>query len=334
MTSPEAGAARSTPAHSALRVGRLLAPRAGFLLVSLLVSSVLVFLACAVLPGDAARVAAGVQGDDAAVTALRHELGTDRPIVVQYASWVGGLLRGDLGTSYVTKVDIAQQVTDRLGVTLSLILGAMVVAALIALPLGALAAVKHRRVSGAVLTGVSQLGLAIPSFWAGILLAYLFGVQLGWLPANGYENLRSDPVEWFRHLVLPWLALGLVQGSILMRYVRSAVLDILREDFMRTAQAVGRTRGAALVRHGLRNAAIPVVTVLGIQLATLLVSAIIIESVFQLPGIGSMLLQGVANRDLLLVQGTLMVLVAFVLLVNWVVELLYVVIDPRLRSAS
>jgi peptide/nickel transport system permease protein len=307
--------------------------RLGFLLVSLFAASVLVFLTCAVLPGDPARVALGVEATQESVSALRHQLGVDRPLVVQYADWVGGLPRGDFGRSYVTQVDIGEQIADRLGVTLSLVAGGMVVAILIAVPLGVLAAVRHRRASGVALTVASQLGLAVPSFWAGILLSYVFAVRLQWLPASGYTNLADDPGEWLRHLLLPWLALGLVQGAVLMRYVRSAVLDILREDFMRTARAVGRTASGALWRHGLRNAAIPVVTVLGLQLATLLVGAIIIESVFTLPGIGTMLLQGVANRDLLLVQGTIMVLVTLVLALNWFVEGLYPVLDPRLRRA-
>ncbi len=307
--------------------------RAGFLLVSLFIASVLVFLTCAVLPGDPARVALGVEATEEVVAALRRDLGVDRSLVAQYADWVSGLPRGDFGRSYVTQVDIGEQIADRLGVTLSLVLGGMVVALLIAVPFGVLAAVRHRDASGTALTVGSQLGLAVPSFWAGILLVYVFAVRLRWLPASGYTNLADGPVEWVRHLLLPWLALGLVQGAVLMRYVRSAVLDVLREDFMRTARAVGRTKTGALWRHGLRNAAIPVVTVLGVQLSTLLVGAIIIESVFTLPGIGTMLLQGVANRDLLLVQGTIMVLVGFVLALNWLVEVLYTVLDPRLRTA-
>lgn len=309
----------------------LAARRTGFLLVSLVISSVLVFVMCAVLPGDPARVALGVQANEESVRALRRELGVDRSLIAQYFDWAGGLLRGDFGRSYVTKVDIGEQIGSRLGVTLSLVLGGILVALLIALPLGVLAAVRHRRASGAALTVASQVGLAVPSFWAGILLAYLFAVKLRWLPASGYTSLSADPVGWFRHLLLPWLALGLVQGAVLMRYVRSAVLDVLREDYLRTARAVGRTSTGALWRHGIRNASIPVITVLGVQLATLLVGAIIIESVFTLPGVGTMLLQGVANRDLLLVQGTIMVLVAFVLALNWLVEALYVVLDPRLR---
>ena len=317
-----------------MRVGLALAQRAAVLVVSLVVASVIVFVICAVLPGDTARVILGVEADQEAVDRLRSELDLDRPLPAQYASWASGLVRGDFGESPVTQVDIGQQIGDRLGVTLSLVIGGMVVAALIAIPLGLLAAVRQRRASGAGLTLLSQIGLAIPSFWAGILLAYLFGVRLGWLPANGYVNLRENAWEWMRHLLLPWLALGIVQGAVLMRYVRSAILDVMREDYMRTARAMGRTSTSALWRHGVRNAAIPVLTVLGLQLSTLLVGAIIIESVFTLPGVGTMLLQGVANRDLLLVQGTVIVLVALVLTVNWLVEVLYVVVDPRLRATA
>jgi peptide/nickel transport system permease protein len=309
------------------------ARRSGVLLLSLAVASVLVFLLCAVLPGDPARVLLGVRGTPASVAALRHTLGVDRPLVVQYLDWAGGLLRGDFGTSYVSKVDVGQQIIQRLGVTLSLVLLATVLAMLIAVPLGAAAALRHRRASGVVISVLSQLGIAVPAFWAGILISFVFAVKLRWLPANGYVPLAEDPVQWLRHLVLPVVALAVVQGAVLMRYVRSAVLEVMREDFMRTARAIGMTTGQALRRHGWRNAAIPVVTVLGLQLATLLVGAIIVESVFTLPGLGQMLLGAVADRDLLLVQGTVMVLVAAVLVVNYLVDLSYLVLDPRLRQA-
>lgn len=292
----------------------------------------LVFLACAVLPGDPARAQLGLEATPENVRLLQHALGLDRSLVSQYFGWLGGMLHGNFGQSYVTHVDIGSQIRERLGVSFALISGGVVVALLIAIPLGVLAALNHRKRAGAALTVVSQIGLAIPSFWAAIMLVFVFAVQLRWLPAGGYTALVDDPFQWARHLLLPWLALGLVQGAILMRYVRSAVLDVMGEDFIRTARSVGRTRLSAVVSHGLRNAAIPVVTVLGVQLSTLLVGAILIESVFTLPGLGSMLLQAVANRDLLLVQGTVMTLVGAVLAINWAVDVTYVALDPRLRS--
>jgi peptide/nickel transport system permease protein len=307
--------------------------RTAVFVVSLVVASVAVFAFMTVLPGDPARVALGVNATEESVAALRAEFGTDRPLAVQYADWVSGLPRGEFGRSYVTDTDIGPQILDRLLVTTWLVVTGMVVALVVAVPLGIAAAVRHRRASGALISGLSQVGVAVPSFIAGILLVTVFAVRLGWLPSGGWTPPAQDPVQFLRQLALPALALGLVQGAVLTRYVRSAVLDVLREDFLRTARAKGLTPTRALVRHGLRNAAIPVVTVLGLQLATLLIGAVVVERVFVVPGLGSLLLDGVANRDLLLVQGVVMVLVLAVLVVNFVVDLAYTVLDPRLRRA-
>ncbi len=306
--------------------------RLGILLGSLLVSSVVVFTFMAVLPGNPARVALGVNASDAAVAQMEQRFGLDRPLVVQYGDWVQGLLGFDLGQSYVTRADIAPQVVDRFLVTLWLVAAAMVIAILIAMPIGTLMAVRHRRPSGLVLSALSQVGVAVPAFLAGILLVALFAVRLGWLPANGWTPPAEDPAMFLQQLVLPALSLGLVQGAVLTRYVRSAVLDVLREDYLRTARSKGLRPGQALRRHGLRNAAVPVVTVLGLQLATLLVGAVVVERVFVIPGLGSLLLDSVANRDLIMVQDVVMILVVAVLVVNFVIDLLYVVIDPRLRT--
>lgn len=308
--------------------------RAAIFVVSLVIASIAVFLFMAVLPGDPARVALGVNASEAAVTALRAEFGIDRPLVAQYVDWVGGLPLGDFGRSYVTHSDVGPQVLDRLLVTTWLVLSGMVVALVVAVPLGVAAAVRHRRPSGTIISGFSQVGVAVPSFLAGILLVTVFAVRLGWLPSGGWTPPAQDPGAFLRGLILPALALGLVQGAVLTRYVRSAVLDVLGEDYLRTARSKGLTPGRALVRHGLRNAAVPVVTVLGLQLATLLIGAVVVERVFVIPGLGSLLLDGVANRDLLLVQGVVIVLVLAVLVVNFVVDVLYTVLDPRLRRAT
>jgi len=306
--------------------------RTGVFLVSLAVSSVLVFAFMAVLPGDPARVALGVNASDQAVAELRRQFGLDRPLPTQYFDWVGGLLHGDLGTSYISKATIGPQVFDRLQVTLWLVVASMIIALLVAVPIGTLMAARHRKVSGLALSAVSQVGVAVPAFLAGILLIVVFAVKLGWLPANGWTPPAQDPGMFLRQLILPALALGLVQGAVLTRYVRSSVLDVLREDYLRTARAKGLRPFQALWRHGLRNAAVPVVTVLGLQLATLLIGAVVVERVFVIPGLGSLLLDGVSNRDLLLVQDVVMVLVIAVLLVNFLVDLLYVALDPRLRT--
>lgn len=306
--------------------------RLAILLVSLAVSSVLVFGFMAVLPGDPARVALGVSASEPAVQQLRQEFGLDRPLVVQYLSWVQGLVTFDPGSSYVTRAPIGPQVADRLQVTLWLVGTAMVLAFVLAVPVGMLMAVRHRRPSGVVLSALSQVGVAVPAFLAGILLITVFAVGLGWLPANGWTPPVEDPVMFVKQLVLPALSLALVQGAVLTRYVRSAVLDVLREDYLRTARAKGLRPTQALLRHGMRNAAVPVVTVLGLQLATLLVGAVVVERVFVIPGLGSLLLDSVSNRDLIMVQDVVMILVVAVLLVNFLVDLLYVVIDPRLRT--
>jgi len=222
---------------------------------------------------------------------------------------------------------------DRLGVTLWLVGTGMLVALAIALPLGTLAAVRHRKASGTALSGLTQIGMAIPAFIAAILLVQVFAVRLRWLPSGGWTPPNQNAGEWIRGLVLPALSLGLVQGAVLTRYVRSSVLDTLGQDYLRTARSKGLRPYQALFRHGLRNAAVPVVTVLGLQLATLLIGAVVVERVFVLPGLGSMLLDSVASRDLLAVQGIVLVLVVGVLLVNFVVDVLYNVLDPRLRGS-
>ncbi len=311
-------------------VGRRLAT----LLLSLFVSSLLVFGFLQVLPGDPARVALGVNASEEAVTRLRADFGLDAPLATRYVEWLAGLVRFDLGESYISRALIAPQIVDRLQVTLWLVVTAMVIAVVIALPAGTLMAVRHRQVSGLALSALSQLGVAIPAFLAGLLLIMVFAVRLGWLPANGWTPPVVDPVMFVRQLTLPALSLGLVQGAVLTRYVRSAVLDVMREDYVRTARAKGLPPLTALWRHGLRNAAIPVVTVLALQLATLLIGAVVVERVFVVPGLGSLLLDSVANRDLIVVQDVVMVLVLAVLVVNMAVDVIYTLIDPRLKTGA
>lgn len=302
--------------------------------VTTAVASVLVFAFMAVLPGDPAEIALGVNATPEAVEEMQAEFGTDRPLTVQYVDWVSGLPFGDFGESYVTRNAIGPRIVDRLLVTLWLVSASMVLAVLVAVPLGTVAAVRHRETSGAVIAGLSQLGVAVPGFLVGILLVTVFAVKLGWFPSGGWSAPVDGFGDFLRTLALPAVSLAVVQGAILTRYVRSAVLGVLRQDYLRTARAKGLRPGQALVRHGLRNAAVPVLTVAGLQLATLLIGAVVIERVFVIPGLGSLLLDGVANRDLLLVQGVVMVLVVGVLAINLVVDLLYTVVDPRLRRPS
>lgn len=311
-----------------------LARRLGVLLASLVVASLVVFGFMQVLPGDPARVALGINASEEAVGRLRAEFGLDRPLVVQYLDWVGGLLTLEPGVEMISRAAIGPQVGDRLQVTLWLVVTAMVVAVLVAVPVGTWMAVRHRHADGVALSALSQVGVAVPAFLAGILLIAVFAVRLRWVPSGGWVPPAQDPAEFLRRLVLPALSLALVQGAVLARYVRSAVLDVLREDYLRTARAKGLRPVPALVRHGLRNASIPVVTVMGLQLATLLVGAVVVERIFVIPGLGSMLLDAVADRELLTVQTVVMVLVMAVLVINFVVDALYVLLDPRLRVGS
>lgn len=312
---------------------RRLAGRLTTLVVSLLASSMIVFGLVNLLPGDVATAILGDQADPASVAALRAQLGLDRPLVVRYLSWLGGILHGDFGHTAHTGDSVVSLMAPRLGVTLSLVGLGMLLAVLVAVPLGMLAAWGRRRLSGLAVSVLSQLGMAVPAFLAGIALVVVFAVQLRWLPANGYVPLARDPQQWARHLVLPVVSLALVQSSVLTRYVRSAFLEVLDEDWFRTARSIGWSTRGAMVRHGLRNAALSVVTVLGLQLTTLLVGAIVVESVFGLPGLGSQLLDAVNDRELVLVEAIVMLLVAIVLVVNALVDLSYLAIDPRLRRA-
>ncbi|MFK5635253.1 MULTISPECIES: ABC transporter permease [unclassified Ornithinimicrobium] len=311
---------------------RRLLHRAAVLVLSVAGASLVVFGFMRVLPGDPARVALGVNASDDAVAQLRTQFGLDRPAAVQYLDWVGGLLTLDPGIEFVSRAPIGPQIADRLQVTLWLVGASMVLALLVALPLGLWMAVRHRHWDGVAVSAVSQVGVAVPAFLAGIVLIAVFAVRLRWVPSGGWVVPAQDPLGFLQRLVLPAVSLALVQGAVLARYIRSAVLDVLREDYLRTARAKGLRPVQALVRHGLRNAAVPVVTVLGLQLATLLVGAVVIERVFVIPGLGSLLLDSVAKRELLTVQAVVMLLVVAVLVINFVVDLLYLVIDPRLRT--
>jgi peptide/nickel transport system permease protein len=300
-------------------------------LASLVVASIAVFWLLSGL-GDPARIALGTSGTDQGVAALRAQMGLNRPLTSQYLSWAGGALHGSFGSSYLNKSEIGPQLFDRLSVTFWLVGGAMVLSLIIALPLGLLTALWHRRAVGWILSGLTQLGVAVPAFLVGILAVALFAVKLGWLPSGDYVVPASDPVGFVQHMILPWCSLGLVQGAVLTRYVRSAILDEMGQDYLRTARSKGLTPFQALLRHGLRNASIPVLTVLGVQLVTILVGAVVVEQVFVIPGIGSWLVESVGNQDILQVQAIVMTLVAIALVVSFVIDILYSLIDPRLRQ--
>ncbi|AZU00258.1 ABC transporter permease [Brevibacterium linens] len=302
--------------------------------LSLLVASVAVFALMSLLPGNAAQVALGTNATPDAVAALEAQYGLDRPPLIRYFDWMGGMLTGDFGTSYVTGAEITPVIVGSVQVTAILVIAAIAVSIVIAVPLGTFAALEQRNWIGVTISGLSQVGIAIPNFLAAIILVIVFSLTLGWFPSQGWMAPIEGLGGFLLRLVLPVVSLALVQAAILTRYVRSAVLDVMREDYIRTARAKGLTRTKALFVHGLRNAAIPVITVAGVQLATLLVGAVIIEQIFVLPGIGSELVRAVANRDLVAVQGIVMVLVLLVLIINLIVDILVPIVDPRIRNAA
>jgi peptide/nickel transport system permease protein len=302
--------------------------RLGVLVATLIVATLIVFAALEALPGNAAQTMLGASATPEAVAALAHKLGLDQPFYARYLSWVGGALHGDLGLSYAYNSSIASLIGDRLAVTLPLTLLAMVVASGIALCAGIYAAERRGRPGDAAVMALSQFGLAIPNFWLGVVLVLIFAVHWRVFPSGGFPGW-SDPLKALRALILPALALGLVQAAILTRVTRSALVEAMGEDFMRTARAKGLSRSAALWRH----ASPPILVVAGLQFSSLIAGAVVVENVFVLPGLGRLIAQSIANRDVLVVENCVMLLAGLVILVNALVDVAAAAIDPRLRSA-
>ena len=296
--------------------------------VTLFAASIAIFLLMRAVPGNPARVALGVNATDDAVAELTTALGLDRPLLAQYFDWVGGLLSGNFGTSLASPQDITPLGVDRAQVSLILVGLAILLALAGAVPVGMWLA----RTGNSFVSALTQIGIAIPSFLVGIIMVAFFAVRLGWLPANGWIPPDQDFGGFIARLIMPVISLALVQGAMLTRYVRSSIVDVMDQDYIRTARALGLSHAEALRRHGLRNAALPVLTVTGLQLTTLIVGAVVIESVFVIPGLGSMLLDAVSNRDLTTVQTLVMLLVFFTLAINLATDLAYRVIDPRLKE--
>jgi peptide/nickel transport system permease protein len=309
--------------------------RLGLLLVAIVITSVVVFLLLRLLPGDLARVIGGTQASPERIEAIREELGLDEPLVQQYVDWVSGILRGDFGTSALNGETVTGQLGQKLSVTAPLVIGSTILSVLVAVPLGIIAGARHRKADGVTLSVVSQLGIAVPSFWAGLLLIIVFGVQWSVLPAQGFpRDGWDDPQRAVESLVLPTITLALSQGAVLLRFVRSATLDVLHQDYIRTARAKGLTRTQALYRHGLRNASLPIISILGVQVASLIAGVVVIERVFNLPGVGQMLVRDIGARDLEKVQGTVLLLAIVVLVIGFIVDVLHRLVDPRLRVTS
>jgi len=302
------------------------------LVVSLWVASVVIFLALEVVPGDPAAYMLGLNAQEDTLNALREELGLNGGPVQRYLSWTGGMLQGDFGTSYTYRTPVSEMIADRLWVSLPLALYALALSTLIAFPAGISAARRRGSVVDLAIMGGTQLGVAIPNFWFAMLMVLVFAINLRWFNAGGFPGWEGGMGPAIKALTLPAIALALPQASILARVMRSALLDTLGEDYIRTARAKGLSRGQALRRHALRNALVPVLTIIGLQFSFLLAGAIIIENVFYLPGLGRLVFQAISARDLIVVESVVMLLVFSVIMVNFAVDMAYAWVDPRLRG--
>ncbi|MGW9113055.1 ABC transporter permease [Microbacterium sp. NPDC055683] len=309
--------------------------RLALLALGLVVASALVFATLRVLPGDVAQLVAGTEGTPEQVAAIRESLGLDRPLLAQYAEWMAGVATGDLGRSLLTGASVADELARKAQITVPLGLLSLLIALLVALPFGVLSAVRRGRPSGTAISVAAQLLAAVPVVWAGMMLVVVFAIALGWLPAQGFPRGGwADPAAALRSLLLPALTIGVVEGALLLRFVRSATLQAMGQDHVRTAAAKGLTRTQALIRHGLPSVGLSIVTVLGLQIAGIVVGAVVIEQVFNLPGVGRMLVADVGARDLVKVQGELLALTGLVLVVGFVVDLVHRLVDPRQREAA
>ena len=311
-----------------------LARRLASLVLSLAVASVAIFATIEIIPGDPASFMLGLNVAPETVAALRADLGLEGGPVARYLAWVGGMLTGDFGTSYTYRAPVAELVVDRLAVSGPLALMALLLAAGLALPVGLLAAARRGRAADVAVMAATQVGIAVPNFWFAMLLVLLFAIRWQVLPAGGFPGWEAGAGPALSALILPAVALALPQAAILARVLRSALIETLGQDYIRTARAKGLSRGQALIRHAFRNALIPVLTILGMQFSFLLAGAIIIENVFYLPGLGRLVFQAITQRDLIVVESVVMLLVAAVILVTFLVDLAYAAVDPRLRRRA
>ena len=300
---------------------------------TLLIASMIVFAVMNILPGDAAQTMLGPTATPEAVASLSHKLGLDHPAPIRYAHWIGGALSGDLGLSYAYGSPIGPLIASSLAVSAPLALMAMAFAAAVGLATGVYAADRRGRVGDAIVMGASQVGIAVPNFWLAILLVIVFAVTLRLVPAGGFPGWQ-EPARALGALILPAVALGAAQAAILTRVTRSALIEALNEDFMRTARAKGVSRRAALWRHALPNALTPILTIMGLQFANLIAGAIVVENVFVLPGLGRLMLQSISNRDTLVVENGVMLLALIVIGLNFIVDIACAAIDPRLRASA
>ena len=302
------------------------------LILTLFVATIIIFILIEVVPGDPAAFMMGLSTNTDAADALRAELGLNLSAWDRYFNWISGMLVGDFGISYTYRIPVSELVLDRLTVSLPLTIYALILSTIIAIPVGVISATKRGSFSDTFLMGTAQIGVAIPNFWFAILLVLLFSTTLQWFSAVGFVGWEAGFFPVLKSLTLPAISLALPQAAILSRVMRSSVLEVMDEDYIRTARAKGLTKRQALIRHGLRNAMIPVLTILGLQFSFLLAGGIIIESIFSLPGLGRLVFQAIAQRDLIVVKSIVTLLVLAVVMITFLVDLAYTWVDPRLRE--
>ena len=302
-------------------------------LVVILGVTFVVFLIIHLVPGDPARVILGVQANDENVAALRERLGLNRPFLVQYGSWIWGVVHGDFGRSLITRQPVAPQLAQRLPATLQLAAAALFLGMLIAFPAGIISALKPGSKTDIFTSFVSQIGVTVPDFWMGIMLILLFSLTLEWLPSRGYASPSEGFVPWLKHIILPAATLGVISGSIQTRFIRSAMLEVMNENYIRTARAKGLGERLVILRHALRNAMITIVTIIGLQITALVSAVVVVEVVFGWPGLGRLALNAVLDRDYPVLQGAVLTVAVLLTLVNLAVDLLYFFLDPRIEYA-
>ncbi len=310
---------------------RFLLTRIFILMVTLLLVSLVIFVVLMVIPGDPAQIILGIHTTPETLQHLRHRLALDQPVVNQYLHYMRSLLSGDLGRSITYDVSIRSLILTRLQVTVPLAILSMIFAILISIPVGIYSSLHRNRAGDYGIMVFSQIGLAVPAFWAGILLILLFAVTLHWLPAGGFQPWGAHPIGAFQSLLLPALSLGFVRAAVLTRMTRSSMLEVLGEDYIRTARSKGLSKGRIIFKHAFRNAIIPVVTIIGLQAGDLLAGAIIIENVFHLPGIGRLVFEAIGQRDLPVIQGVVLLIATVIVVINFMIDLAYRYLDPRIR---
>ena len=312
-------------------MGRYLVKRIVSLFPVLLVVAVVDFIIIHLTPGDPAAVILGSQATEEELANLREQLGLNLPIYVQFGKWIAGVLQGDLGWSIFMDMPVTQAIWEHAGPTISLTLLAETIAILFAIPLGVMAANRRGSWMDQSFMMLALLGISLPSFWIGLNLILLFAVQLNWLPAAGYQPLSSGILNHLKYLILPAISLGIMQGALIARMTRSSMLEVLNQNYIRTAEAKGLKLRIVTYKHALRNAFIPILTVIGLSFATLIGGAVVTETVFNIPGIGKLIVNSVLRRDYEVIQGTVLVIAAAYVLINLIVDLLYAYIDPRVR---